>query len=303
MATYTFLANPLFDQVNWASPAVWEGDVVPDSPDANVVIPPAYFLQGGTYSSFITIDPGASFTADAVSLTDNVLELDGSLSVTGGFTLGPGSDLDLNGGTLTTATLQSQGGADIQGSGTIVSPGSFDNAGLIGGGGQWLLSFGQFDNTGTLFTENDLNLDVTDNINGFRNLFGTTLTGGTYIANEGGTLFLNVGGTIVTDDADIALQNQYGAAWIETYDTFTGQTVPLQDSLQTIGPTGTLSLAASYVTANTLTLDGALNLSSGSTFDAGGLMVGATAGTGLRRIGFGNTANCRRRDAGAWRRG
>jgi len=99
---------------------------------------------------------------------------------------------------------------------------------------------------------------------GFSNLSGSTLIGGTYGAGFAGNtapnvLDLNVGGVIVTDAANIEID---GGGSIQSFDSGSGEYVPIQSSLTTIAQGGALSLAnQTYTWSNDLTDDGALTLS------------------------------------------
>jgi len=97
MATYTFVADSTDQFVDWNTPSVWSGGVVPNSPDA-VVIPEIIQLSTGKpYYYQIAIQPSESYVLDSISITDNFLILDGALSIANGFDLLQGSELDILG--------------------------------------------------------------------------------------------------------------------------------------------------------------------------------------------------------------
>ena len=111
MTTYTFKASASSQSVSWGDPSVWTGGVVPNGPDADVIFPT--ITRGGgtfsTYTSFVTIATGQSYAARSVSVTNNYLILDGTLTVGGALVLNAGSELDMTGGTLTLGSLQNSG--------------------------------------------------------------------------------------------------------------------------------------------------------------------------------------------------
>src|SRR4029077_19169210 len=80
MTTYTFTPNPNDQSVNWNDPSVWVGGVVPNSPDADVIIPETTVIATGqSYPSNITVSGAVS--ANSISLTANFLEVGDTLSV------------------------------------------------------------------------------------------------------------------------------------------------------------------------------------------------------------------------------
>lgn len=311
MTTYTFVADTSDQFVDWNTPSVWSGGVVPDSVDADVVIPEIIQLSSGSaYTYFLTIDAGASYTIDSLSIAANYLDLYGSLGVAGGFDLLPQSELDIMGGTLSIGSLQNTG-IDIQGYGEIASAGSIVNQGMIDGtdgtGNVGLtLSFGAFDNTGLLFTSTGLTVDVTGGAGSFANFTAGALAGGTYEASDGGTLDLSTDGVIVSDAATIELAGnpQTAPGTIESVSSATGSYVPLESSLQSIAGSGVLwLLSQTYATGNTLTVDGTLTLSDAvfsasdliidatGTADGAGTLAGPIANSGVITAGPGNPAS------------
>ena len=289
MATYTFIGKALTGSDNWDDPSVWSGGMVPNAPDADVVFPTiTNAATNQTYESDVTIKPGESYSAASVDVANNYLILDGSLSVAGAVDLNNGSLLvDTSGGTLSFGSLQTEG-SEIQGSGTLASPGPVTNDGVIYGNGL-VLRVGSFQNTGSLVAEGGpLTLEVTGGTGAFANLSDGTLTGGVYEAFD--TLDLDGGGPIVTDAATLELNSPQ--AGINTLDPVTGDPVPLQQTLQTIAPSGILALAGTYATAGALTVDGNVvlegnaNVSSDTgTLSAASLTIGAGGGiTGLGTI-------------------
>ena len=64
--TYTFIGNPNTTNVNWDDPTVWSGGVVPNSSNAEVVIPEITASGGYVYESLVTISNGQSFSVNSV---------------------------------------------------------------------------------------------------------------------------------------------------------------------------------------------------------------------------------------------
>jgi hypothetical protein len=281
MTTYTFKANPATQFANWGDPSSWFGGVVPNSPSADVVFPT---VMGGTgiYASFVTIPGAQSYSVNSVSVSNNYLVIDGSLSVANDLALLAGGEIDMGGGSLSAGSFEN-GGVDIQGSGQVHVSGTMSNTAEVVGGGLTLTLAG-LNNTGRLQTASgDLTVNVSSG--GFTNLSGSTLTGGTYGAGYTGnttsnTLFLNVGGLVATDAANIVLD---GGGAIDCFDSNTSSYVSIQSSLHAIASGGTLSLANQTYNFGALTDDGALVLSNFATLNAPQLTInsdGQVSGTG-----------------------
>jgi len=245
MTTFTFIGKASTQFVEWNDPTVWAGGVVPNSPTADVVFP-EITSGGNIYTSFVTIGSGESFAADSVSITDNDLELEGTLTVTnavdvkaGGEIAMSGTNLSggiLNAGSLIVESAVEPGNGQIQGAGQINVSGMVTNDAAIVGSGL-SLSAGSLDNVGSLIASG--NFTVTVNSGGFSNLSGSTLTGGTYeaISGVGSVLDLNVGAVITTDAANMQLSN---GGDIQSFDAGSSSYVSLQTSLTTIAQGGTL---------------------------------------------------------------
>ena len=281
MTTDTFVADTTTQNVAWSSPAIWSDGVVPNSPTADVAIPAILQVVTDTpYSYFITIGISQSFQVRSLNMTGNYLELIGNLTVDSGLMLSPDGYFEMEGGTLTVDSLQNYG-SDFGGDGTFDVAGSAINQGAIGGTGL-AASFGSLDNFGTLSATGYTGLTITTPQGGFANLANSTLTGGTYEAIAGGTLFLNVGEQIVTDSATIILGSYYAAAdspnTIKSYDAETNAYVSLQATLQTVSPSGILSIigAPGFSDANALTVQGTLEIADAATFATGGLDITPT---------------------------
>jgi hypothetical protein len=278
MATYTWNPTTTAQQVNWNTPSDWLPAGIPDAPDADVVMP--LITQNGTpYPFFVTVD--ASYVVHSLTLEDQYLVLNGSLSVVAGLTLGQGGEVDVS-GSLAIGSLSNAAGLDMQGSGQISSNSSIDNQGEIVGDGL-TLAFAALQNDGTLSAvAGGLEVDLTSGPGAFSNLSGGTLSLGTYAA-AGGLLNLNVGGDIVTDAGNIILGAGTGPSIIETSNG-TGSTAdPITETLQTIAPTGVLTLQDTVFAGATALVDaGVIELDSG-TLTVPGLTIapsGTVAGSG-----------------------
>jgi|SRR5579859_2913120 len=283
MTTYTFIGSAKTQSVEWNDPTVWAGGGFPNSPTADVVIP-EIISGNGVYRSTISIETGQSYAADSVTMTGgnditindtgmlsvaNAMDLQNSgLDLLNGGTLSAGSislndsGVFLGSGTLTVGSLSLDASSNAQGNGQINVTGTLTNDGTISGS-DLSISAAAFDNVGTLTTAPGGVLSVTVNSGGFRNLSGSTLTGGTYIADSQGSfavtvLNLNVGAVITTDAANI----QIGlGGYIRSFDPGSGQYVSLETSLTTIAHDGTLSLNNQTFNSSGLTVDGVLDLS------------------------------------------
>jgi hypothetical protein len=281
MTTYTFRPNDtqLFGQpVSWNNGFNWIGGVAPDSVDADVVIPTIHYANGGgIYSSNIAIRTPESISVRSVDLHDNVVQLGGSLNVSGTFE--QHAPVTLNGGTLTAGTLNNYGSGfssqGISGQGRI-DVSALTNVGQIAGQGDLNLTADTLTNTGTL-NAGFGTFSVTVAPGGFTNLVGGTLTGGSYYAYERSTLAIDAGSVITTNAADITLNG----GTITSHDPITGSDVSLTSSLQTIAQGGSLTLAQgsgsgfSY-TFGALTVDGKLTIDPSVDFNSGPLTIGST---------------------------
>ena len=154
MATYTFAAATLNQFVSWNDPSVWQGHVVPNSPDADVLIPEIVELSNNEpFTYYITIASGSHYEIKSLDITFNNLEIDGTLAVANSFILDESSNLSLSGslavangftlnqdselniqGSLSVGSLVNAG-IDMQGNGQISSPGSISNQTEIVGDG------------------------------------------------------------------------------------------------------------------------------------------------------------------------
>ena len=266
MTTYTFLGlapairtgrgsslGPIFP--DWGDPAQWSTGVVPNAPDADVVFP-AVFAGSTTY---VTVRQ--SYAVRSLSVTSDEIDIGyllptGSLAVSGALSLTANAELRVTfKQTDSAGTLSIDPTSTLSGTGTFNVAGLFTNAGTISMGGASITA-GSFTNSGTLFGAG-ITVTVTGGPGAFTNLSGGVLTGGTYNPFAY-PINLNVGGTITTDAATIILQG----ATLTSYDDAAGAYEPLEATLRTIAPGGSLVLDAleTFTTANVLSVAGTLTL-------------------------------------------
>jgi hypothetical protein len=278
MTTTTFKPDSAQQFVNWNDPARWSGGVVPNDPAVDVVIPTTTVIAtGDPYISVIT--ESGMFPVGSLTISNNVLRVGGTLTVTHNLDISTGGEIDMTGGSLSADSFDNAG-IDIQGQGSVTSTGLFLNESSIVGLGLSLTA-GSLTNTGSLIASSG-NFTVTVNAGGFTNLSGSTLSGGSYRAGFSGntttiSLFLNVGGVIAIDAANISLDS--GGA-IYSFDDVSHSYVSIASSLHSIAASGTLSLAHQTFTWSNLTVDGSVTLfnptlnATDLTVDAGGHITG-----------------------------
>jgi len=299
MANITYIFKPKLttQSVFWHDPLIWVGGVVPDSPDADVVIPTGTPLPTGGQRSDIAISPGEAFTAASLDMFQERLLLDGELSVEGTVrlrepatiwgngqfgwatgTLTAGSlvnegQIFLANGTLNVGSLLNHGGGDIQASGVISVSGLLTNDSYIGGrdinGASLAVTASSLVNNGMLSASRG-GMSVTVAAGGFANLTGATLAGGEYFAFDG-TLKFDIGSLIETIAAPVTVRD---GADILSYDPASGHYVSIQSSVHTIAASGRLSLARQSFEWGPLTVDGVLTLSDNGTLLADQITVG-----------------------------
>jgi len=299
MANVTYIFKPKLttQSVFWHDPLIWVGGVVPDSPDADVVIPTGTPLPTGGQRSDIAISPGEAFTAASLDMFQERLLLDGELSVDGTVRLREPATIWGNGqfgwatGTLTAGSLVNEGqiflangilnvgsllnhgGGDIQASGVISVSGLLTNDSYIGGrdinGASLAITASSLVNNGMLSASRG-GMSVTVAAGGFANLTGATLAGGEYFAFDG-TLKFDIGSLIETIAAPVTVRD---GADILSYDPASGHYVSIQSSVHTIAASGRLSLARQSFEWGPLTVDGVLTLSDNGTLLADQITVG-----------------------------
>src|SRR5436305_521410 len=178
MATVTFKPDPTNEFANWNDPARWSGGVVPNDPAVDVIVPTTIVLKtGNPYVSMIT-ETGAIATG-SLTISNNYLILEGSLTVTHALNISAGGEIDMSDGAVLSAGSIDNNGYDIQVAGNIFVTGLFLNESSLVGTGLNLTA-GSLTNTGSLIATSG-NLTVTVNHGGFTNLSGSTLAGGSYI--------------------------------------------------------------------------------------------------------------------------
>ncbi|WP_395708982.1 Ig-like domain-containing protein [Reyranella sp.] len=293
--TYTFKPKLTTQSVFWHDPQIWVGGVVPNGPDADVVIPTGTPLPTGGARSDIAISPGEAFTAASLDMFQERLMLDGQLTVEGTARLRENATIAGSGqfgwatGTLNAGAFVNEGtillangtlnvgslvnaGSGIQASGVISVSGQLTNDSSIGArnvnGTSLTVTASSLLNNGAL-TATSADLSVTVAAGGFANLTGSTLTSGLYRAYDG-TLKLNVGGLIETIATNVSVRG----GDILSYDQASGLYVSLQSSLHSIAASGYLDLSHQGFEWGTLSVDGVLRLSDHATLLADHITVG-----------------------------
>lgn len=288
MATYTFTPKSFPFEFNWSDSTIWSGGVVPNAPDADVVMP-IFMVNGFPTDRGLHIQPGQSFSARSLSITNHTLLLDGDgkLTVSGHVAVNTGGTVRMFSGQLSAGSLENNG--SVGGAGQVFVAGLFSNKGTFSGGAPTVTA-GSMINTGTLLAPGAGTLTVNTPSGGFTNLSGSTLTGGTYqtggpfAGTYTGQINLNVGGSIATNAAKIEING----GDIATFDAASGAFIPIQSTMHSISSSGSLSLAVRTFNWTDLTVAGALILTArpgaaNPVFNAPSLIVDATgqvAGSG-----------------------
>ena len=262
---------------DWNTAADWNTGIVPDGNTAVAVMP------GAASSGYtVSIGVGESHIVNAITLGDLVgghvgatLEVAGTLSFAGAgagmATLLGALQIDATGaldGAGSIGTIQA-GAFSFTNDGTVIGDaGTSSLLGILTG----------FTNNGTVLADNGL-VGIEGSA-GVANLSGSTLAGGTWIAQgpSAGTfnqieIGFNFDAVIAVDAANIVLDG--GASDIQG---FSGGTFrPIEQQLQTIAAGGTLQLLndRGFATTNAITDAGRLILQ-GGTLTTGGLTIGST---------------------------
>lgn len=277
MTIYTFVAKSSTPYVNWSNPSIWSGGIVPNDPNADVVIPNTNYASSNE-PFYSTIESTGVYSIASLSIADNTINVDsGQLSISGALSLQSGGEISLGSAVTITQTAPSTytisaGGPDTgtlnvascENDGEINGSGSFSCSGLLNneyalGGGNLTVSAGKLQNTGELSAASGTTT-ITVTPGGFANLAGSTLTGGAYAAggsSTAATLDMNVGGIVSTDAANIILE-QNGD--IKFYNSSQSTYTPIETSLQTISATGRLVLESDTPSFGNLSVDGSLLL-------------------------------------------
>jgi len=239
MATIIYV--PRNGSTNWNDPTIWSGGVVPNDPTVDVVMPTVTIIANG--QPFVTnLTEAGAFSIGSLAISNHNLIVGGSLSITGA--LNNAGFVTMNNGVLSVGSVDNLGG--VVGTGSINSSGLFLNEKSISGVN---LTAAAFTNTGTIS-----GMHLTVSAGGFTNLSGSTLSGGTYIADGG--LYFDVGSVIAVDAAKILLDR----GMIYSFDDSTHSYVPLTSTLHQIASTGTLSLGSGTYNWSDLAVDGSVTM-------------------------------------------
>ena len=239
MTTYTFTpTNSSQTFYQWDNPATWVPTGVPNSADADVVIPTVTRTDGSIFRSNIGTN-SQSFAINSLTVTNNHLFVSlGTLAVAGNVALLTLGELTMSNGVLTAASLTNA--RQIDGKGQITVSGALTNTGDISGSGLTVTAQ-QLNNTGSITGGRDGGLTLNVPTSGF----GNTLQGdGTYAVTGGpdsqpGELRLNLGGLITTNATKISMSN----GEIFSFDAASSSYIPIESTLNLISPTGSLSLS------------------------------------------------------------
>ena len=106
MTTYTFQKASL--DANWSDPTIWSGGIFPNAPDADVIIP-TLIVNGSSYSSTINIQSAQNFSIRSLSITNNFLQIDGSLNVSGHIAVNTAGNLRGFRGHISAGSLDNNG--------------------------------------------------------------------------------------------------------------------------------------------------------------------------------------------------
>lgn len=265
MTDYTFRPTASAEFVNWSNPSIWEGGVVPNSPDADVDFPTVTETNSGQpYISFVSIQAGESFAVHSVALRDYLL-IYGSLSVSGNLTQYANGEIDMSGGTLTAGTINNDG-YDIQGDGRIIVDTLTNDTLIIGN--NLTIDATTLINNGTLAAGGGV-IAVNVGTGGLSGLAGGTLSSGGLEAFTGGTLALHAGEVITVDAATITL----GGGAITSRDPLTGQDIALTSSLHSIAAAGTLIVQNGSYHFGQLEVAGTLSVVGGGQLSADRLVI------------------------------
>ena len=273
MTIYTFVPGST-NLANWDDPRIW-GGVVPNSGDADVILPPETFGSGQTYYD-VDIKPGESYAIRSLTDTGAGMAIGGSLSISGSAVVQ--TSLYLYGPKFSAGSLQIGQTATVYGTGPL-SAGSAVNGGTLSLTGV-TATFGAFQNSGTVLVSGGPTSTLA--VTGAGPVSGNTLTGGTYEAAQGGSLQIKAGGVVTTNAATIVLGAPLVANTtvnqVLSFDPASGTYRPLEATLTAIAASGVLALnAVTYASAAALGVAGTLTLGQGARFSAPGLIV-ATGG-------------------------
>lgn len=251
MTDFLFKPDVAGPYVDWTNPAVWQGGVVPDSVDADVVFPT--LLNPATHQPYFaapTIAAASSISVHSLSLNYAVPRIEGSLKVVQNVNFGANGAIDMYGGHLTAAAISNN--YFIQGSGTVDVDHLVNSGAINAGIGGLTVNASSFENSGALQAIGALHIHTDPG--GFSALDHGNLNMGSFLAS--GKIYLDVGDVIRTLNTSAVLSD--GVA-MYSHDDNANADVPLQESLREIGPDGHLTLGGSVFTD--LQVAGQLNAS------------------------------------------
>ncbi len=206
-------------------------------------------LNGITWVNAGTVsDAGPIFLEAANSTLQNQADATFNLTSDEGSLIGSVEDFVVNAGTL----------AKTGGTGTSTIAAAVINSGLLEAASGTLALQGSLSNSGELLATSGAWLDLSHAT--LANLSGTTLTGGSYEAVPNAVIELASNTTITTLDATITLNGP--GSTIQWLNILTDQQVTLDNTLATIGLTGTLALftGRTFTAALAFTNNGLLKL-------------------------------------------
>ena len=312
--TYTFKPKLTTQSVFWHDPLIWIGGSVPNSPDADVVIPTGTPLPTGGARSDIAITAGEAFAAASLDMFQERLLLDGQLRVDGTVRLHQSATIAGSGlfgwatGTLNAGSLVNEGTISLA-NGTL-NAGSLVNEGTISLA-NGALTVGSLVNAGDGIQAGGVisvsGLLTNDSYIQGRGVNGTSLTvtassllnNGNLAAYGGDLSVIVAAGGFANLTGSTLASGEYGAndgilklgvgsridtiattvslgngADILSYDPASGLYVSLQSSLHSIASSGKLFLTHQAFEWGTLSVDGLLHLSDHATLLADHLTVG-----------------------------
>ena len=280
MTTYFELAtdDDTGQLISWENASTWNWNSVPGTPSDGVI------FQAGSGPIGIYLNAGVIVSIASLQMNANSLLLGGSLTSAANINLAGTATILLDGGSLSAGHIVINGGG-LTGLGSVTSSGSLEiyssataSSEVAGAGlspGTLTLSGATFYNSGTLEAGNEGTLLVeTTQANGFLNFNNGTLTGGTYQLDSGGTLELKTNGEISTDAANLIINGNY-PAMMQSYNTFSGQFVNIEVSLDKIASTGTLTIQPGFEFAVefALTVDGKVQINENGLLGAHNLII------------------------------
>ncbi len=119
MTEYVFVPTATNLEASWSDPAVWSGGVVPETTNADVVLPAT---AAGVYA--LTLESGDDPSIASLAIDDQDLDLAGQLTVAGTLTLQHGAQISTSdgGGLITGGTTTIGSTSSITASGIIAGP-------------------------------------------------------------------------------------------------------------------------------------------------------------------------------------